>query len=47
MSGRRNPAAAGASPAQKREWRAPRLSRITAGSAELNVGAIDDGVDKS
>jgi hypothetical protein len=41
-----NPAAQ-AGPAAKRSWQTPRLSRIRAGSAELNVGGTDDGVDRS
>lgn len=34
-------------PQPKRAWRRPMLKRLEAGCAELNVGAIDDGVDKS
>ena len=33
--------------AEKRKWVDPKVTEITAGSAELNVGAVDDGVDKS
>ena len=32
---------------QRAEWVEPSVKRLNADAAELNVGAVDDGVDKS
>jgi hypothetical protein len=33
--------------AERQVWHRPLLNRLNAGSAELTVGALDDGVDRS
>jgi hypothetical protein len=32
---------------QRAEWIEPTVKRLNADAAELNIGAVDDGVDKS
>jgi hypothetical protein len=32
---------------QRAEWVEPTVKRLNADAAELNVGGVDDGVDKS
>ena len=47
MATEQNPIETASSTAARMPWVSPRVSRIGAGSAELAVGTIDDGVDKS
>lgn len=39
--------AASVASAPGREWVTPAMNKLKAGSAELNVGTRDDGVDRS